>query len=356
MPTYQLYEDLGLQFGASSDEIKKAYRKLALSTHPDRGGDPEKFKKISNAYQILSDEQKRGLYDQVGDEQFQDANAGMQHHGGMGGIDPEILFQNIFSQFDFGGGGHHPFGGGPPPPKRRNDHVHHIKMTLAEAFHGTRKNVRISLQKSCLSSCCSQTCFRCQGRGSITDMRRMGFMTQMMTRPCDGCQATGKILKPVPDCSECKGKGKYTTDVAYELHIPNAVSTGHRIVCQGYGEQPQIAGEIAGDLIIEIIIHGDTNFQRQGNDLVHTVKLSFAESIIGKNIVVPHFEKPIELFTADYGVLQPNKPYIIQGKGMTKDSNLILLFQIDYPTRIFTEEERTQLQGFFEQTGLWSKS
>ncbi len=343
MPTFQLYEELGLQKGASADEIKKAYRKLALSTHPDRGGDPEKFKKISNAYQILSDDQKRNVYDQVGDEHFNEQNVGMQHPMGGMGIDPETLFQNIFSQFDFGAN----FSSAPPRPKKRNDHLHHIRLSLADAYHGVHKTIRISLQKACLSSSCSQTCFACQGRGSVTDMRRMGFMTQMMTRACDACGATGKIQKAKEGCTECRGKGKYQHDITYDLHIPPAVSTGHRIVCQGFGEQPQVAGEIPGDLIFEIVLHADPNFQRQGNDLVFTTKMTFKESILGKQITIPHFGGQFEIHTADFGIVQPNKPYILRGKGMTADSNMIVVCNIDYPSTPLSQEERTHLQTAF---------
>jgi DnaJ homolog subfamily A member 2 len=340
MPSYKLYEDLGLAKGASIEEIKKSYKKKALTTHPDRGGDPEEFKRISNAYQILSDENKRKTYDQLGDEQFQEN--GMQGGGDMGGIDPNILFRDLFSQFDFG------FGGGQPQgPRKRNDHLHHMKMSLEDAYRGVHKTVRISLQKTCLSANCSHSCFSCQGRGSVTDMRRMGFMTQMMTRPCDACGATGKLLKPKENCEECKGKGKYMQDVMYELDVPTGVCTGHRIICPGLGEQPQSLGEIPGDLVFEVVIHADANFQRQGNDLVFTTQLSFVESVLGKIIRIPHFGGMIELNTSDYGIVQPNKPYLLKGKGMTTDSNLIVLFHIDYPTRVFTDAERETLCNAF---------
>lgn len=352
MPTYKLYEELGVSQNASKDEIKKAYRKLAVVNHPDKGGDPEKFKSIANAYQVLGDDEKRNMYDQLGDEQFSENGGG--GGGGMHEMDPNIIFRDLFSQFDFGGfGGFGGHGHNPQPgPKRRNDHMHHLRISQADAYHGMRKTVKISLQKTCLKDSCSQTCFACQGRGQITDMRRMGFMTQMMTRACDTCKGTGKIVKGVDRCGECKGHGKFTEDIMYELHIPAGVATGHRVVCGGYGEQACVIGETPGDLVFEIVVQGDPNFQRQGNDLVYSVKLSFFESILGKQISVPHYANTFDFNTGDYGIIQPNKPYIIKGKGMTSDSNLILVFHIDYPAKVFTEEEKQILETTFKQVQI----
>lgn len=352
MATFQLYDHLGVSKSASKEEIKKAYRKAAIANHPDKGGDAEEFKKISNAYQVLSDDNKRQMYDQLGDEQF--ANGGANEPT-MNAMDPNVLFHNFFSQFGGGAEFNFNFGGppGPPPPRRRNDHQHAIKVSMQEAYHGINKNIRISLQKTCLQPSCMETCFACQGRGTVTDLRRMGFMTQMMTRVCDPCAGSGKCVRAKPDCNECKGAGKYLSEVVQELQIPPGVPSGHRIVCHGLGEQPCGPNEIPGDLIFEIMVLADPNFQRQGNDLVHTVKMSFRESIIGKEVVIPHFKAPLTLQTKDYGIIQPSKRYILKGMGMTEQGNLVIQFHIDYPaTKIFTDDERKLIESTLDQVGI----
>ncbi len=349
MTTFRLYDDLGVPKNATKEEIKKAYRKAAIANHPDKGGDAEVFKKISNAYQILSDDNRRQMYDQLGDDQY--ANGGGEAQD-MNAVDPSILFQHIFSQFggDFGFGGRQP---GPPPPRRRNDHQHAIKVSMEEAYRGITKTVRISLQKTCLQPCCVETCFACQGKGTVTDLRRMGFMTQMMTRVCDPCKGSGMSVRGKPECTECKGEGKFQTEVVHELHIPPGVPSGHRITCVGYGEQPCSPTEIPGDLIFEIMVLADPNFQRQGNDLVHTIKMTFRESIVGKEVSIPHFKGPLILHTKDYGIIQTNKRYILKGMGMTSAGNLVIVFHIDYPDgKIFTDEERDVLEKAFDHVGV----
>jgi len=226
--SYKLYEVLGIGKDASKEDIKRAYKTQAIKHHPDKNGDPEKFKEISNAYQILSDDEKRAQYDRFGDAGLDQMNGGS---GGFETVDP----RHIFEQFFGGGmgGGHAGFhfdifqdmfgGGGPQRNSRikRNDHMHTIRINLAEAYHGAQKNIRISLQKTCFK--CKDTCNACQGKGMITDMRRMGFITQMMQRPCDVCRGAGMIIKGKEGCNECGGKGNYQTEEKVDIQIPRGV-------------------------------------------------------------------------------------------------------------------------------------
>lgn len=344
--THKLYEALGVSKDASSDDIRKAYRKAAITHHPDKGGDPEKFKEISNAYQVLCDEEKRRRYDELGDDGYT-ANGGAGMDDAFGGMNPHDLFEQLFRgagpfHFDFG------FGGQPHRgPSKRKDHNHTINISQADAYHGTQKVLRVGLKKPCIL--CKHQCYTCQGRGTVTDMRRMGFMTQMMTRPCDACNGGGAVSK---GCGECQQRGHNMDEKKVEVKVPAGVQTGHRFVISGLGEQALGDQEISGDLIIEVFVQPDANFQRQGQDLVYTAKLSLAESIIGKIITIPHYAGDIVISLEDYGIVQPHKSYIIPQKGMP-GGNLILIFQIDYAKKQqLTAEERATLRAAFVACGM----
>lgn len=344
--THKFYDVLGVSQDASAEEIKKAYRKLAIQYHPDKGGDQEKFKEVSNAYSILSDDEKRRRYDQVGDEGFRE---GGMEDGGVG-MNPHDLFEQLFRGAGGGFPFHFDFGFDPHVqqrgPSKRKDHLHHIKIALADAYHGCTKTLRVGLKKPC--AYCRSQCYTCQGRGSITDMRRMGFMTQMVSRPCDRCNATGAICK---GCDSCGKSGFTTEEKKLEAKIPPGVQSGHRFVIPGCGEQACTENEVSGDLIMEVVVQPDPQFQRQGNDLIYTVKLTLAESIIGKVVNIPLFGETITLSLEEYGIIQPQKTYIIPGKGMS-GGNLVLVFAIEYPKNSLTKEHRESLKRVFTECGM----
>jgi DnaJ-class molecular chaperone len=337
--SFRLYDALGLPRGASKDEIKKAYRKLAVQHHPDKGGDTEKFKEISNAYSILSDDHKKAQYDQYGDSMME----------GGENIDP----RNIFEQF-FGGGFHfdmfdamHPHHTRGAMPSKCGNHVHRMNITLAEAYHGVCKTIKISLQKSCFT--CKDTCNACQGRGMITDMRRMGPFTQMSTRPCDVCSGSGQVTRGRDGCSTCNGNGTYKVEERKEIVIPRGIHNGHQLVIKGMGEQPKKEGDIPGDLVFQILISEDPHFFRNGNDLIFRTKLTFKEAMLGKEVRVPHYADTFVVDTSSLGVIQADKPYIFEKKGMpcnpqgTEYGKLHMVFNVDVPTAPWTSEQRALL-------------
>lgn len=355
--TFKLYDALGVPQNASKEDIKRAYRKLAVQCHPDKGGDPEKFKEISNAYAILHDDEKRARYDQIGDMGME--NGGM--NAGQGGMPFETMDpRHIFEQFFGGMPGFHfgdQFGDFErrPAPVRRADHVHQIKISLADAYHGCQKMIRVSLQKTCMQ--CREKCHACQGKGSITDMRRMGFFTQMMTRPCDHCAGTGMMSRGKPSCTECQGTATYLEEKKQEVTIPRGVASGHQIRIKGCGEQTKDPAETAGDLVLQIHIQDDPNFQRVGSDLIYKIPLSFGESVLGKKITIPHFDVPIEIDTSSFGICKPEKAYVLEGKGMPLSGSnqfgkLMLIFQIAYPTKALSQEQKEKLQTAFAEVGL----
>jgi len=305
------YEALGVSKGASDDEIKKAYRKLAIKHHPDKGGDPEQFKKVQGAYDILSDSEKRQNFDRFGT-----ADGPPQQQGFPGGFPPDI-----FSQM-FGGG---PFGfapGGPRGPTRRSNFDHEIKVSFEESYRGTTRNMRITLDKTCFN--CKKKCPQCHGRGQV--QHQMGPM--IMNQPCGMCQGEGGVAQG--PCDQCQGGRKKET-LNLELKIPAGVEHGNVMTGHGLGEQPRNPGEEPGDILFHIKVDQHPEFMRQGLDLIFQTKISFEDSVNGKKLQIPHFDGPIEINTAEWGVLDPREDYIIPFKGFNGQGRLRVQFNVVYP-------------------------
>lgn len=307
------YEALGLQRGASEAEIKKAYRQLALRLHPDKPtGDAEKFKKVQGAYDILSDPQKRENYDRFGSADGPQMGAG----GFPGGFPPDLFAQMFGGSF-----------GGPRGPVRRADHNHELKVSFEESYRGTTKNLKITLTKPCFK--CQSKCPQCRGRGQIqVQMGPMAF-----SQPCPACGGRGRESS---GCQECNFKSKKFEPLNLELKIPKGIQTGNTLVARGLGEQPQVPDEEPGDLIFTIRVLDHPEFLRQGSDLIWTTRISFQDSVNGKEIEIPHFDGPIKINTSDWGVLDPREDYIIPGKGFgqegtTSCGRLRVAFNIVYP-------------------------
>lgn len=343
---WKLYDILEIQKGASKDDIKKAYKKKAIETHPDKGGDPEKFKEISNAYSILSDENQKAQYDQLGDDGFDSSR-----NGGMN-MDPNDIFGQFFGNgFNF----HFQHPRNETRNVRRNDHCHMIHLKLSEAYSGIKKNMRVILNKTCHR--CNERCYACQGRGQITEMRRMGLFTQMLTRSCDSCSGSGIIIKGKSGCTECNGEGNFTEEKIIEINIPAGVVSGFHIRYNGFGEQTKTQNEIPGDLIIEVHIQPHERFVRQGNDLLLKLPISFRDSIIGTKINIEHFSSNFQFNTNEISVVQNMKPYIIKNKGMpiintTEFGNMIITFEIQYPSIRLSSEDAKNLQELFSKIGI----
>jgi len=302
------YEALGLQKGASDDEIRKAYRKLVLRTHPDKGGDPEQFKKIQGAYDILSDPQKRQNFDQYGNPEGPQGNP---FAGGM---------PDIFAQM---------FGGNPfqPPqqyqgPRRRNDAHHEISISLDDAYHGIHKHLRVGLHKPCMK--CRHKCPACHGQGMI----RIQMGPMVMQQPCSNCGGQGASRT---GCKDCNGQGHKVEQLNLEVVIPAGIEDGGKVICRSLGEQPQNPNEEPGDLVFTIRLQNHAEFMRQGDDLIWPTKISFVDSVNGKKITIPHFAGPIEVDTADWGVLDPREDYIIPSKGF-RNGRLRVQFNVVYPS------------------------
>lgn len=345
--THKYYEVLGVSRDASKDDIRRAYKKLAVQMHPDKGGDPEKFKELASAYEVLSDDEKRNRYDQLGDDMFNETNGG---GGGHGGIDPQSIFEQFFG--GHGGPFGNPFGGHHHGPARKKNHHHEINISLEDAYRGLNKSIKVSLMKLCKK--CKEQCYACQGRGVIMDMRRMGFFTQMMERPCDNCSATGFVAKGKSGCTVCNGNGMVKDEHKLDLTLPAGVATGHVNVFKGLGEQAVGDNEISGDLLFEVRVQPHPVFTRDGNNLVMNVAMSFAESVTGKTIQVPYFGGEFTVDTAEsFGIVKPDKPYCVRGKGMPPNGDLLMMFNITYPvSKRLSEAERKDARDLFKKIGL----
>jgi DnaJ-class molecular chaperone len=342
---YKLYSVLGVPKDASSDDIRKAYKTLAFKYHPDKNkGDAaaeEKFKEISAAYNVLSDETERAKYNDIGDANYnngsgQEANrnphdifeAFFRSRGGPFGGGGHGFEDDIFS-FGMGGGG-----GGNRQPKKAQSIEKTFVFNLDDVYSGINKDLNINIRKYCLK--CNKKCGKCDGRGIIQQIRSMGFMQQIFQGSCDSCEGSGIIIEGKSGCKTCNGKGTYNEDKKATLIIPKGIDESYKTAFPELGEQPRIPNIKPGDLIIHIKIEEHKHFIRKGNDLYYKTDISFIDSVVGKDIVVPYFKEKININTNIFGVISNGKNYLLEGKGMPvlntqNKGNMFIEFTINYP-------------------------
>lgn len=293
------YELLGVQKGASEDELKKAYRKKAVQYHPDKNPGnkeaEEMFKKISHAYEVLKDPEKRAAYDRYGHAAFEGpgAGAGMRGHGGMGGgfHDPFDIFREVFGQQGGMGGGifEEMFGGGSRGGGQDGaDLRYDLEITLEEAAKGAEREISFRKHMAC-ERCDGSgaepgskrvTCPTCRGAGQVR--RSGGIIT--FTQTCPTCGGMGtKIEKP---CSACRGEGRVVKTTKLNVRIPPGVDNGSRLRSSGNGEAG-VAGGATGDLYIVISVKEHELFERQGDDLFCEIPIKFTLATLGGTIEVP---------------------------------------------------------------------
>lgn len=318
------YEILGVKRDASESDIKKAFRQAAMQHHPDKGGDKDKFQQIQEAYEVLSDPQKRNEYD-----------------------NPHTA-QNVFGPF-FNFHGMHNFEN---EERKRPSSKHIITLSLKDVYFGLTKKFKIQRQKQCQD--CNKVCSHCRGTGEIGQQLNMGMFTQVFKQPCNQCASAGSI-RTSNKCDKCNN-GKINEERLVEMNIPRGAEDGMSVIVKGWGDQATRKGEQAGDLIFSVKIAKDDNFVRQGLDLIYKVKLTFGESIVGKIIKVPLFDGDVNLDTKGFGIINPHKEYLVYEKGMKTDNgkcgNLKIRFEIDYPNKNFTDDETKELKGIFAKVGI----
>jgi molecular chaperone DnaJ len=289
------YETLGVSKNATADEIKKAYRKLAVKYHPDKNQGnkeaEEKFKEVSAAYETLSNPDKRRQYDQFGHDAYTRGGGG----GGAGGFNYQQA-QDIFSQFFGGGGGgfgfEDLFGGGrranPNAPRRGEDLRYNLEIDFEDAMYGVDKTIKIQRYEACdkcSGSGCEpgsgkKSCSRCGGSGTLNISQ--GFFS--VRQPCPSCNGSGQVIeKP---CQKCHGQGRVQTASQLQIHIPAGVDTGSQLRVPGKGGAGLRGGQ-AGDLYVVIRVRESNVFVREDNDLLCEVPIPFAVAAAGGEIDVP---------------------------------------------------------------------
>jgi DnaJ-class molecular chaperone len=324
-----MYAVLGVDKSASVEDIRKAYRKLACVHHPDKGGDPEKFKDLSAAYEVLSDADKRREYDNPVDT--------------TAASTLNDVFMNMFSGMcgkSTGFNASFVNGFGTQKQKMRNV-THILSMTLAEAYTGTTTNLKVETERAC--SHCSKVCEVCNGCGVQVHMRQFGPFIQNVSESCGSCKGTCKLSK---GCAECVS-GKVKDIAMLTIVLPPGVATGYKSTHPGLGEQ----GDNPGDLIFEVFVAPDGLLERVGNDLVYTADVSFVDSVCGCDIEIPHFKKLVALDTRELGIVRPNMKHTIHGKGMPPNGNLIVTFNVVYPESTnggLTDDSRAALRKLLE--------
>jgi molecular chaperone DnaJ len=344
------YEVLGVAKNASDDELKKAYRKLAMKYHPDRNPDDttsgERFKEVKEAYEMLSDPQKRAAYDQYGHAGVEQGMGGGQQ--GFGGFAEAFgdIFGDIFGQQAGGGAGR---GRGGPQVYRGADLRYSMEITLEQAAHGYDTQIRVPSWDTC--EIChgdgakpgtkAQTCPTCNGAGVVR--MSQGFFSVQQT--CPKCHGTGSYI-PEP-CTNCHGAGKIKKTKTLEVKIPPGIDEGMRIRLSGNGE-PGVNGGPAGDLYVEIHIKAHTVFEREGDDLHCQMPISFTTAALGGDIEVPTLAGKAS-FTVPDGT-QSGKTFRLRAKGIkgvrsSIAGDLYVHVQVETPVKL-TEPQREILQQF----------
>ncbi len=357
------YEVLGVQKNATDEEIKKAYRKLAKQYHPDANPDNKaeaeaKFKEVNEAYETLSDSQKRQMYDQFGPDGPQGFGGGNPYGNGTytysTGFDGFSDFGDlgdIFSSF-FGGG----FGGNQRAsrqngPRKGTDLRYDLEISFEESFLGTERYVTINRQEVC-NTCHGEgtkpgthkeTCSVCHGTGQIRQVQTTILGQMQTTRTCNNCHGTGKVIKE--PCENCKGKGTIKKQVKLSVKIPAGVDDNQTIVLRGEGE-PGENGGAKGDLYIVVHVKRHSIYTRKGNNVLCDIPITFTQATLGANLRIPMVDGTEEIYTIP-DATQPGSKFVIKNKGFkslnsTGQGDFIFTVQVQVPKRL-TQEQRELL-------------
>lgn len=359
MSKKDFYEQLGVSKTASKDELKKAYRKLAMQYHPDKNqGDDKaeaKFKEINEAYDVLKDDQKRAAYDQMGHAAF-DGSGGF---GGQGGGNPfggGFDFGDIFDDL-FGGGSRR--GGGRPQQQRGADLRYNLSVSLEDAFAGKQETIHITTAAQC-GTCDGSgakegskptTCSTCGGHGRVR--MKQGFFTVETT--CTTCQGRGQMIQD--PCGTCAGSGRVRKNKKLNVSIPKGVEDGTRIRLTGEGEAGERSAP-AGDLYVFITVKPHKFFEREGSNLHAEVPITFATAALGGTVEVPTVGGGKVKVTIPEGT-QSGHQFRLRGKGMPTlhssfSGDMYVHTKVETPVKL--SKEQKELLRKFEETSSSSSN
>ena len=354
------YEVLGVSKEASEDEIKRAYRKLAKQYHPDMNpGNKEaeaKFKEVNEAYDVLSDSEKKAKYDQFGHAAFDPSMGGGSGFGGFGGFGADFDFGDIFSSF---------FGGGGSSRSSRNapidgdDVMARVTISFDEAVFGCKKEITFARIEACPECSGSgaekgtkpETCSACGGHGQRRITQRLGGMAFQTTATCDRCRGTGKIIKE--PCSNCNSKGFIKVTKKLEVNIPAGIGDGERIALRGQGCDGRNGGP-TGDLIITVSVKSHSFFERDGYNIYCDVPLTVAEATLGAEIDVPTLEGNVK-FTIPEGT-QVGTQFTLKQKGIpyvnnsSRRGDLIFTVNVEIPKSL-NKKQKELMEQFADACG-----
>jgi len=349
------YEVLGVSQSASADEIKKAYRKVALKFHPDKNpGDEaaeDKFKEAAEAYEVLSNDEKRARYDRFGHQGVGGAGAGGFGGGGMNVDDIFSQFGDIFGSSFFGGGGGRSRGG---RRVRKGSNLRiKLKLTLDEIANGVEKKIKVKRYVTCdtcggngaKNGTALRTCDTCGGTGQVQKVMNTMLGQMVSTSTCPVCQGEGKIVSE--HCDTCHGQGRVQKEEVIPIKIPAGVDKNMQLSMSGKGNVPERGG-VAGDLliVIEEIEHDD--LKRDGDNVIYDLYISFPEAALGTSLEVPTIDGKVKI-KIDPGT-HSGKILRLRGKGIKElngygRGDQLIYVNVWTPQKLSTEE-RKALEGF----------
>jgi DnaJ family protein A protein 2 len=281
-----------------------------MKEHPDKGGDPEKFKQISEAYETLSDDEKRAQYD--------NPQPNMGHEGMFNFFNQ--MFQGVNTR------------------RKLGDAIKDVEMTLDRVYHGTELKFKIKLEQACQD--CQIKCNSCNGSGTI----HIGVHIMTIQQTCPECGGKGVGYRGCAGCTH----GAKSTERLIQIRVPPGCPDGHAFAFEGLGEQKVRMTDVSGDLIIRIRIKKHEHFDRDGDNLIFKPTINFVDSLIGFPLIVPHFGGTFMYDTRQLGVIDPTRVYDIPGKGMNENSSLKVIFRISYPNRPWSSAEASMIKEMFE--------
>jgi molecular chaperone DnaJ len=347
------YEILGVSRTASSEEIKDAYRKLAMEYHPDRNKSPdaeEKFKEISEAYAVLSDEEKRRQFDELGhagfdqryttEDIFRGADFGSVFRDLGFGFDLREIFSTLFGGRDFG-----------ERITRGRDVAYDLEITLEEAAKGAEKEIRIERTEKCdvcggsgaAPNTSPRVCPRCEGAGRIQSVTRNGFGTFVRVVPCPSCRGKGKTIDS--PCPRCKGLGLVRRERSISVKMPPGIDEGYQLRLQGEGEASQ-DGDVPGDLYVLVHVAPHSYFKREEDDLLYNLSVGFPQAALGAEVTVPTLDGKVDVKIRPG--TQPGQIIRLKGKGMPRfggygKGDLLVRVDVSVPEKL-TSQQRALLE------------